>query len=63
MDSKSLKEYRSFKEYTDKGIIYGYPGCRWRSQGAPLGILDLKAVIRYIRFNKDILTWTHFKNY
>lgn len=55
MDCKSLKEYRSFKEYTDKGIIYVYPGCRGRSQGAPLGVVDLKAVIRYIRFNKDIL--------
>lgn len=55
MDCKSLKEYSSFKEFTDKGIIYIYPGCRGRSQGAPLGVVDLKAIIRYIRFNKNIL--------
>lgn len=54
-DCKSLKEYRTFTEYTNKGIIYIYPGCRGRSHGAPLGIVDLKAVVRYIRYNKDIL--------
>ena len=54
-DCKSLKEYRSFEEYTNKGIIYIYPGCRGRDHGAPLGIVDLKAVVRYIKYNKDIL--------
>lgn len=45
----------SVKEFTDAGIIYIYPGCRGRTHGAPAGVTDLKAAIRYWRYNADLL--------
>ena len=36
--------------YTDEGFIYLWPGCRGRSHGAPLGVTDLKAAVRYFRY-------------
>ncbi len=45
----------SVKDFTDEGIIYIYPGCRGRNHGAPTGVTDLKAAIRYWRYNADIL--------
>lgn len=36
--------------YTDKGFIYLWPGCRGRTHGAPLGVTDLKAAVRYYRY-------------
>ncbi|MCD8239310.1 MAG: dockerin type I domain-containing protein [Clostridiales bacterium] len=44
--------------YTDEGIIYLYAGCRGRDTtngGAPWGVSDLKAAIRYYRYNEDVL--------
>ena len=35
--------------YTKAGFIYVNAGCRGRNEGAPAGITDLKAAIRYIR--------------
>ncbi|MBR1777304.1 MAG: tannase [Alphaproteobacteria bacterium] len=55
MDNPALTEYQSFKEYADAGMVYVYAGCRGRSQGAPAGVTDLKAAIRYIRRNADVL--------
>lgn len=46
-----LTEYKSFTQYTDEGMVYVHAGCRGRDQGAPAGITDLKAAIRYIRYN------------
>ena len=37
--------------YTDAGFIYVNAGCRGRDAGAPAGVTDLKAAIRYIRYN------------
>lgn len=37
--------------YTDAGFIYINAGCRGRDAGAPAGVTDLKAAIRYIRYN------------
>lgn len=39
--------------YTDAGFIYVKAGCRGRDAGAPAGVTDLKAAIRYIRYNSD----------
>lgn len=39
-------------EYTDAGFIYVKAGCRGRDAGAPAGVTDLKAAIRYIRYNE-----------
>ena len=41
--------------YTAEGYVYIYAGCRGRDAGAPAGVTDLKAAIRYIRSNGDIL--------
>lgn len=43
------------KEFTDAGFIYIYPGCRGRNHGAPAGVTDLKASIRYWRYNLNLL--------
>lgn len=39
--------------YTDAGFVYVYAGCRGRDAGAPAGVTDLKAAIRYIRYTGD----------
>jgi len=39
--------------YTDEGFIYLWPGCRGRTHGAPLGVTDLKAAVRYYRYLID----------
>lgn len=36
--------------YTDAGFIYVNAGCRGRDAGAPAGVTDLKAAVRYIRY-------------
>lgn len=41
--------------YTDAGMIYVYAGCRGRDAGAPAGVTDLKAAIRYIRYNEEVI--------
>ena len=46
-----MTEYTSVKDYTDAGFVYGHAGCRGRDEGAPAGVTDLKAAIRYIRYN------------
>ena len=47
-----MTEYSSVSEYTDAGYIYVHAGCRGRDAGAPAGVTDLKAAIRYIRYNE-----------
>lgn len=39
-------------EYTSQGFVYVKAGCRGRDAGAPAGVTDLKAAIRYIRHNE-----------
>lgn len=39
--------------YTDAGFVYVYAGCRGRDSGAPAGVTDLKAAIRYVRYTSD----------
>ena len=45
----------STSAYTDEGFVYVYAGCRGRDAGAPAGVTDLKAAIRYVRYNDDIM--------
>lgn len=40
-------------QYTKEGFVYVKAGCRGRDAGAPAGVTDLKAAIRYIRYSKD----------
>lgn len=42
-------------DYTNAGFVYVYAGCRGRDAGAPAGVTDLKAAIRYVRYNSNIL--------
>ncbi|MCM1167712.1 MAG: tannase [Lachnospiraceae bacterium] len=42
-------------DYTNAGFVYLYAGCRGRDAGAPAGVADLKAAIRYFRYTSDIL--------
>ena len=50
-----LSSYSSLTSYTDEGFIYVHAGCRGRDHGAPSGVTDLKAAIRYIRYCADVL--------
>ena len=47
--------YGSISDYTDEGIIVLFAGARGRDAGAPAGVTDFKAAIRYARYNKDLL--------
>ena len=39
--------------FTNEGFIYLWPGCRGSTQGAPLGVTDLKAAVRYFRYLQE----------
>lgn len=45
----------SASAYTDAGFVYVYAGCRGRDAGAPTGVTDLKAAVRYIRYNVAVI--------
>lgn len=40
----------SVASFTNAGFIYLWPGCRGKDAGAPSGVVDLKAAIRYFRY-------------
>lgn len=42
-------------DYTKNGFIFIYAGARGKEHGAPAGVTDFKAAIRYVRYNKAIL--------
>ncbi|MGT2667387.1 hypothetical protein ACVRYP_08765 [Streptococcus rifensis] len=49
----ALTDYSSeAASYTAEGMIYVSAGLRGRDSGAPLGVTDAKAAIRYIRYNQ-----------
>lgn len=45
----------TLSEYTAQGFVYMYAGCRGIDEGAPFGVADLKAAVRYIRYSGDVL--------
>ena len=47
----ALTDYTDVSDYMDAGFVYVHAGCRGRDSGAPAGVTDLKAAIRYIRFS------------
>ena len=49
----ALTSYTSVTEYMDAGFVYVHAGCRGRDAGAPAGVTDLKAAVRYIRYTDD----------
>lgn len=50
----ALTGYMSLTEYTEAGFVYAHAGCRGRDAGAPAGVTDIKAAIRYLRYTDDI---------
>ena len=50
----ALTAYTSLAEYMESGIVYVHAGCRGRDSGAPAGVTDIKAAIRYLRYVDDI---------
>ena len=53
---EALSDYSSeCKNYTSKGFVYVHAGCRGRDEGAPAGVTDLKAAIRYLRYTKSTI--------
>ena len=51
----ALTDYTDVSEYMQAGFIYVHAGCRGRDEGAPAGVTDIKAAIRYIRYCDDEL--------
>lgn len=47
--------YGSASDYAAEGMIVAYAGCRGRDAGAPSGVADLKAAIRYTRYNEGVI--------
>lgn len=47
--------YSNVEQYMKAGLVYLEAGMRGRETGAPWGVTDLKAAIRYYRYNKDRL--------
>ena len=54
-----LEQYADYFElvdlYTSQGIVYVHPACRGIKEGAPSGVTDLKAAIRYLRYADDVI--------
>ena len=49
----ALTEYTDVSDYMNAGFVYVHAGCRGREDGAPAGVTDLKAAIRYIRYSDE----------
>ncbi|KPI16610.1 hypothetical protein OK074_8343 [Actinobacteria bacterium OK074] len=54
--------YSSVSQYLEAGLVYVWPGLRGRdsststrSDAAPWGVTDLKAAIRFLRYNESVL--------
>ena len=48
-----LTGYTDVSEYMEAGFVYVHAGCRGRDDGAPAGVTDLKAAIRYLRYSDE----------
>ena len=62
MKAPTSYSYSTVSSFISQGIIYVYAGCRGRFEGgetytagAPWGVTDLKAAIRYLRYNSGSL--------
>ena len=47
--------YGSVSDFTGAGFILAFAGARGRDAGAPGGVTDFKAAIRYTRYNAELL--------
>ena len=54
-------DYYYINEYSSSGFIFVYAGCRGTAEydgtisGAPWGVTDLKAAVRFIRYNSKLI--------
>ena len=48
-----MSEYSAQTAYTGAGMVYVHAGCRGRDAGAPVGVTDLKAAVRFLRLVAD----------
>lgn len=52
-----LNEQRGFlammSAFTSQGLVFVHAGCRGGYEGAPAGVTDLKAAVRYLRYSDD----------
>ncbi len=62
MTAPTSYSYSTVSSFVSQGLIYIYAGCRGRFEGgesytagAPWGVTDLKASIRFLRYNADLL--------
>ena len=65
--SATTYSYSAVSAYLDAGYVYVYSGCRGRSNGytddgtlsyaggAPWGVTDIKAAVRYLRLNREVI--------
>lgn len=51
----ALNEYKSVWDYTKEGFIYIHAGYRGNEYNVPAGVVDLKAAVKYIKYNKNII--------
>lgn len=47
--------YGSIADYTGAGFVLAFAGARGRDAGAPAGVTDFKAAIRYARYNAGVI--------
>lgn len=50
-----MSEYSSQATYTGQGFVYAHAGCRGRDAGAPAGVVDLKAAVRFLRASSSVM--------
>jgi len=55
VDNLSSCGYGSISDFTSAGFVLVFAGARGRDAGAPSGVVDFKAAIRYARYNSDVL--------
>ncbi len=51
----ALTAYTSLPEYMEAGFVYVHAGCRGRDAGAPAGVTDIKAAVRYLRYTDNTI--------
>ncbi|MGN1021320.1 MAG: subtype A tannase [Aristaeellaceae bacterium] len=54
-DDTSSCGYGSISDFTDAGFVLAFAGARGRDAGAPAGVTDFKAAIRYTRLQEGLL--------
>lgn len=54
-NSNSSCGYGEISDYTNAGFIVVFAGARGRDVGAPAGLTDFKAAIRYARYNEEVI--------